>query len=201
MTGTQYQSLERAVQNCEKELRFSKARLDQAVGTLYEAREALTDNNSRKRKPVPHKTQSVGEMMVHLVGEIDSLRNIIDMNTKNVQQLQNIVGLMQEQLCLNTHSTTQMISLLETIRHTFPKDSPQKHLITSTTPQARPVHRQTSPSEDFVGRRIQVYWPGERDWFFGQVESFDANSQTHQIVYDDGDEEQLDLSKEKYIWV
>ncbi|TVU09494.1 hypothetical protein EJB05_42970, partial [Eragrostis curvula] len=51
-----------------------------------------------------------------------------------------------------------------------------------------------------VGRRLRVYWPLDDAWYKGRVESYDAGSSRHRVKYDDGDEEEVDLGKEKFEW-
>ena len=51
-----------------------------------------------------------------------------------------------------------------------------------------------------IGMRVDIFWPKERKFYRGIVHSFDANSQRHHVVYDDGDEEKtLDFGKEKIL--
>lgn len=49
----------------------------------------------------------------------------------------------------------------------------------------------------YVGRKVRVYWPNEKQWYSGKVESYDKDENTHNIIYEDGDEEDLCLDKEK----
>ena len=48
-------------------------------------------------------------------------------------------------------------------------------------------------AEALVGRRIRVWWEGDRRWFCGRVESYHALWQTHQVVYDDNDRRRYHL--------
>ncbi|KAL0028206.1 hypothetical protein WJX79_001719 [Trebouxia sp. C0005] len=50
--------------------------------------------------------------------------------------------------------------------------------------------------ESAVGRRVQVYWDGEQTWFSGKVGEFDGHDK-HLVLYDDGDEEWVDLTTDK----
>ncbi|KAH0467039.1 hypothetical protein IEQ34_004277 [Dendrobium chrysotoxum] len=56
-------------------------------------------------------------------------------------------------------------------------------------------------SSEVVGKRIRVYWPLDKAWYEGHVRSFDEVSGKHVIQYDDGEEEFLDIEKEKIEWV
>ncbi|KAJ1289623.1 hypothetical protein BS78_02G178900 [Paspalum vaginatum] len=51
-----------------------------------------------------------------------------------------------------------------------------------------------------VGRRLRVYWPLDDAWYEGRVEVYDAGSRRHRVKYDDGDEEEVDLGKERFEW-
>lgn len=50
-----------------------------------------------------------------------------------------------------------------------------------------------------VGKRIGIYWPEEKLYFFGIVDSFNRCTEQYHVVYDDGDTEWLNLSDE--VWV
>ena len=55
---------------------------------------------------------------------------------------------------------------------------------------------------DLVGRPLRVYWPLDRTWYKGVVKSYDRFEGKHLIAYDeDGEEELLDLKKEKVGWL
>ena len=52
------------------------------------------------------------------------------------------------------------------------------------------------PGHEVVGRRVRVWWTDDAAWYAGEVKSFDGEK--HAIRYDDGEEEALDLSREKH---
>eukprot|EP00854_Cymbomonas_tetramitiformis_P034069 gene34069-biopygen9771 len=56
---------------------------------------------------------------------------------------------------------------------------------TSTTPKVT------------VGTRLEIFWADDDKFYPGVVNSFNKDGTTH-VVYDDGDEETLDLSKENF---
>ena len=47
-----------------------------------------------------------------------------------------------------------------------------------------------------VGKRVQVWWKDDQQWYGGHVQRFDNKSGKHLLVYDDDDTEWLDLEKE-----
>lgn len=55
--------------------------------------------------------------------------------------------------------------------------------------------------QDVVGKRIKVFWPLDKVWYEGCVKSFDEKSKKHLILYDDAEEELLDLGNEKTEWI
>ncbi|KAL7099418.1 hypothetical protein ACP275_09G083500 [Erythranthe tilingii] len=55
--------------------------------------------------------------------------------------------------------------------------------------------------EEVVGRRIKVLWPLDQIFYEGKITSFDNSNKTHQVDYDDGDHEKLDLSKECWLLI
>ncbi|KAI4337253.1 hypothetical protein L6164_015693 [Bauhinia variegata] len=52
--------------------------------------------------------------------------------------------------------------------------------------------------EGIVGSRVKVWWPKDRMSYEGVVDSFDPVKKKHKIMYDDGDEEILNLKKETF---
>ncbi|XP_073139335.1 sister chromatid cohesion protein PDS5 homolog E-like isoform X2 [Henckelia pumila] len=52
--------------------------------------------------------------------------------------------------------------------------------------------------EELVNLRIQVWWPMDKAFYAGTVKVFDPVSKKHKIDYDDGEEEILNLRKERW---
>ncbi|XP_027355812.1 serine/threonine-protein kinase PRP4 homolog isoform X2 [Abrus precatorius] len=55
--------------------------------------------------------------------------------------------------------------------------------------------------ENLVGLRIKVWWPKDREFYKGVVDSFDSAKKKHKVFYDDGDKEVLNLVKEKWKFI
>ncbi|XP_062233052.1 sister chromatid cohesion protein PDS5 homolog A-like [Phragmites australis] len=55
-----------------------------------------------------------------------------------------------------------------------------------------------SSSADLVGNRIKVWWPLDKKFYEGVVQSYDSSKKKHTVLYDDGDVEVLNLAKEKW---
>ncbi|CAL5052455.1 unnamed protein product [Urochloa decumbens] len=56
-----------------------------------------------------------------------------------------------------------------------------------------------SSSADLVGHRIKVWWPLDKRFYQGVVQSYDSSKKRHTVLYDDGDVEVLNLAKEKWM--
>lgn len=52
-----------------------------------------------------------------------------------------------------------------------------------------------------VGRRIEVYWPDDEEYYRGKVTHFLIATGKHRIKYDDGEMEDLSLTQETYRWL
>ncbi|XP_008794338.2 uncharacterized protein LOC103710418 [Phoenix dactylifera] len=59
----------------------------------------------------------------------------------------------------------------------------------------------TQVDRSLVGSRIKVWWPDDKAFYDGVVESFDPVSKKHKILYDDGDIEILLLKNERWKYV
>ena len=51
-------------------------------------------------------------------------------------------------------------------------------------------------SKTLIGQRIGVLWKDDSKFYYGWIDAFDASANKHYVIYDDGDEEWLDLRKE-----
>jgi hypothetical protein len=49
----------------------------------------------------------------------------------------------------------------------------------------------------YVGRGVRVFWPNEKQWYTGTITAYDDVDNAHTIMYDDGDQEDLCLDREK----
>ncbi|KAG7553277.1 DNA mismatch repair protein MutS core domain superfamily [Arabidopsis thaliana x Arabidopsis arenosa] len=55
--------------------------------------------------------------------------------------------------------------------------------------------------DEVVGKQVRVYWPLDKKWYDGSVTFYDKGEGKHVVEYEDGEEESLDLGKEKIEWV
>ncbi|KAG7947917.1 hypothetical protein I3843_14G119100 [Carya illinoinensis] len=65
-------------------------------------------------------------------------------------------------------------------------------------PAFRSVDLEDDDNNRIIGKRVKVYWSGSRKWFTGRIKAFDYEKRLHDILYEDGDREMLDLRKERF---
>ncbi|CAN6221625.1 unnamed protein product [Urochloa humidicola] len=70
------------------------------------------------------------------------------------------------------------------------KPKPISTLVKCSMPDSR--------NTDWVGHRIKVWWPLDKRFYQGVVQSYDSSKKKHTVLYDDGDVEVLNLAKEKW---
>ncbi|KAI3987856.1 hypothetical protein MKX01_020970 [Papaver californicum] len=84
----------------------------------------------------------------------------------------------------------------------FSKETPKTTSKRKRTPGKEEASKKLSSVEDhdekLVGSRIKVWWPDDKKFYKGVVDSFDPIKKTHRILYVDGDVEVLKLSKERW---
>ncbi|CAN1325330.1 Sister chromatid cohesion protein PDS5 homolog C [Linum perenne] len=55
--------------------------------------------------------------------------------------------------------------------------------------------------EDIVGSKVRVWWPQDRKFYEGKVHSYDSIKKKHKVIYDDDDEENLNMAKQKFEFI
>lgn len=73
-------------------------------------------------------------------------------------------------------------------------------LVIGQTPSP-PKSAEITYGDEVVGKQVRVYWPLDKRWYDGSVTFYDKGEGKHVVEYEDGEEESLDLGKEKIEWV
>ncbi|XP_010526241.1 PREDICTED: muscle M-line assembly protein unc-89 [Tarenaya hassleriana] len=55
--------------------------------------------------------------------------------------------------------------------------------------------------ENLVGSRVKIWWPKDRAYYEGVVNSYDVAKKKHLVLYDDGDQEILNLRRQKWEFI
>ncbi|KAM7266720.1 hypothetical protein ACFE04_004617 [Oxalis oulophora] len=74
------------------------------------------------------------------------------------------------------------------------------------TPKPKPKRKRSAEEdsgtphlgEEMVGKRIKVWWPMDKKYYEGVVDSYDKIKRKHKVVYTDGDKEVLRLAKQRW---
>ncbi|KAG5018575.1 hypothetical protein AAZX31_06G059600 [Glycine max] len=78
------------------------------------------------------------------------------------------------------------------------EETPKTNLKRERTPGKENESGVKEYGENLVGLRVKVWWPKDREFYIGVIDSFDSARKKHKVLYDDGDEETLNLVKEKW---
>ncbi|KAG2254876.1 hypothetical protein Bca52824_085012 [Brassica carinata] len=54
------------------------------------------------------------------------------------------------------------------------------------------------PGADLVGKRVNIWWPLDKTFYEGAIESYSGRTKVHKVVYTDGESEELHLHKERW---
>ncbi|CAH8353681.1 unnamed protein product, partial [Eruca vesicaria subsp. sativa] len=55
-----------------------------------------------------------------------------------------------------------------------------------------------SNGDELVGLKVKIWWPIDRKFYNGVVDSFNSRTKKHRVFYDDGEKEILDMKKERW---
>ncbi|XP_020891162.1 glutamic acid-rich protein isoform X2 [Arabidopsis lyrata subsp. lyrata] len=76
------------------------------------------------------------------------------------------------------------------------------------TPKSHPTRRRTARKEvesdmngfgeDLVGKRVNIWWPLDKRFYEGVIDSYCTRKKMHRVIYSDGDSEELNLIEERW---
>ncbi|KAL5071500.1 hypothetical protein RYX36_022387 [Vicia faba] len=89
-------------------------------------------------------------------------------------------------------------SAAKTTKDEHSEETPKTNLKRKRTPGKEKVSGIKKNDQKLVGKRVKVLWPEDDMFYEGVVHSFDSSSKKHKVLYDDGDEEILNLDEEKW---
>ncbi|CAN6805742.1 unnamed protein product [Brassica oleracea] len=67
-----------------------------------------------------------------------------------------------------------------------------------TKPSSVSGKDEVSNGEELVGSKVKVWWPIDRKFYKGVVDSFNSRTKKHRVFYDDGEKEILDMNNERW---
>ncbi|XP_060171101.1 sister chromatid cohesion protein PDS5 homolog C-like [Lycium barbarum] len=78
----------------------------------------------------------------------------------------------------------------------FPKTSKEKRKRKNSPSQEEDSADKVG--EELVGCRVRVWWPLDQVFYEGHITLFDHSEKKHKVIYEDGDQEMLNLTKERW---
>ncbi|GMI81514.1 hypothetical protein like AT4G31880 [Hibiscus trionum] len=78
------------------------------------------------------------------------------------------------------------------------KETPKTNSKRKHTPSKEKASDSMEYGENLVGLKVKVWWPKDREFYEGFIHSFDPSKKKHKVHYNDGDQEILNLKKEKW---
>ncbi|KAM7260371.1 hypothetical protein ACFE04_016112 [Oxalis oulophora] len=108
----------------------------------------------------------------------------------------------------NDRSFGQTGSKKKSLIHEIPNKKKTNHQGSEgkVTPKPKPKRKRSAEEdsgtprlgEEMVGKRIKVWWPMDKKYYEGVVDSYDKIKRKHKVVYTDGDKEVLRLEKQRW---
>ncbi|XP_038699471.1 neurofilament heavy polypeptide-like isoform X2 [Tripterygium wilfordii] len=89
------------------------------------------------------------------------------------------------------------VSSLKSTEHPL-KESPKTNSKRKQTAGKEKELGDVDSGEELIGKKVQVWWPLDKKYYVGVIDSFDSVKKRHKVVYADGDIEELYLKKEKW---
>ncbi|KAJ0262912.1 Transcriptional regulator [Hirschfeldia incana] len=78
------------------------------------------------------------------------------------------------------------------------QESPNTNTKRKRSPGKEKASDLQSHGKDLVGTRVRVWWPIDKAYYKGVVNSYDSAKKKHLVIYDDGEQEILNLKTEKW---
>ncbi|XP_044484049.1 uncharacterized protein LOC123209987 isoform X2 [Mangifera indica] len=79
-----------------------------------------------------------------------------------------------------------------------PEETPKTKVKRKHTTGEEVASKACEYGEQLVGKRIKVWWPMDKTFYEGVVDSYDCIRKKHRILYADGDIERLNLEKQRW---
>ncbi|CAA0829368.1 Unknown protein [Striga hermonthica] len=78
------------------------------------------------------------------------------------------------------------------------EETPRTVVKRKRTPGTEKASGDTELNKSLVGSKVRVWWPMDRTFYEGVVECFDSVKKKHKVLYNDGEEEVLNLKQERW---
>ncbi|KAG5227851.1 Chloroplast protein [Salix suchowensis] len=78
------------------------------------------------------------------------------------------------------------------------EETPKTKFKRKRTPRKEVSSETPVLAEQLVGSKIKVWWPKDKRFYEGVVDSYDPIKKKHRVLYGDGDEEKLNLNRQRW---
>lgn len=112
----------------------------------------------------------------------------------------------KKKVTLTIGAEQQQIGATPGKRKVVHEETKKEEVDVEETPLKRRRLRKISENSDAnpeskIGRRLKVYWPLDKAWYEGRVTGYNASEEKHVVLYDDGEQEDVDVVLEKVEWL
>ncbi|KAL1532680.1 sister chromatid cohesion protein PDS5 C [Salvia divinorum] len=94
--------------------------------------------------------------------------------------------------------TPQKSQLKSTKHEGVQEETPRTSTKRKNTPGKEKASETCELGENLVGSKVEVWWPEDQLYYEGVIDSFDSGKKKHRVLYNDGDEEILNLKNEEW---
>lgn len=107
---------------------------------------------------------------------------------------------MQKVTSIQKSDEKDLIQAGESSKRT-PRSSAKKKSVSGLEKTPVTVEEGSAEGDKLVGRKIKVWWPQDKQFYNGVLDSYDPKVKKHKVVYVDGDVEVLNLQKQRWEFI
>ncbi|KAL0699547.1 hypothetical protein Bca4012_055669 [Brassica carinata] len=79
-----------------------------------------------------------------------------------------------------------------------PEQTPKSHPKSKQTAGEEKESNKSKLGQELVGKRVKVWWPLDKTFYEGVIQSYDGRTKRHQVLYSDGEAEAIYLKNETW---
>ncbi|KAJ8553607.1 hypothetical protein K7X08_024285 [Anisodus acutangulus] len=169
----------------EQRKRKNSPSQEEALGSVSNTKGSnfpKTSEEQRKRKSSPSQEEALGSV---------SITKKINFPKTSKKQCKRKNSLSQEE-ALGSVSITKQSNFPNTSKEQRKRKNPPSQEEDSADKVVR------EHGEELVGCRVRVWWPLDQVFYGGYITLFDHSEKKHMVIYEDGDQEMLNLAKERW---
>ncbi|XP_063943550.1 sister chromatid cohesion protein PDS5 homolog C isoform X2 [Daucus carota subsp. sativus] len=173
-------------------------------GSDSDTKVSLHSDKEKTSKPVGQSLKNSGKGNVSeakLPGKKENKTNMDKDSRKKDATKRTVLDKNKQEKILSQSQTKGMVTSPKSTRKPLIENDPRENSKRKLTPGDYKGSGDIEYGENLVGARVKVWWPDDKQYYEGIIESFDVRRKKHKVSYTDGDEEVLVLQKEKWEFV